>query len=117
MGFLANALCAAEHFRNGASSPAVEYGLELEIFSSLTNLPLSGYGNTVYSLGPFPEGSTVFPRYSLGDRSTLAQLAALIERDFWNAAGESWVDRIRVEFTPALNRQENGERPRRTTAS
>ena len=57
MGTFGNALCAAEKFRRAAGAPDVEYGLELNIMSSV-DLPIGKYGGIQFgeTLGPLPEG-------------------------------------------------------------
>jgi hypothetical protein len=100
MGLAANAICAADRFRRAAGVPACEYALELEINNRIPNLSVGRYGSTrtVFQLGPFPQKRVIFPRYSIGEPSEFETISNLIDRDFWNAAGHDWDERIKIDF-------------------
>lgn len=86
---LANLAVWANRVRNQAGAPAAEYALEVEIrviggaVGIYDPIPLFPHG-----WPRFPTGSTVYPRYSLGDSSSISDLLALFYRDFWNSLGE-----------------------------
>jgi hypothetical protein len=105
MGLICNVLCAAERFRQAADAPEVEYGLELEITTRASGLLIGRYGGSRLGdrLGPFPVGQTIFPRYSVGPTSEFQTLSALIERDFWHAAGHDSSDPMIVDFAKAFH--------------
>ena len=104
MGLIGNALCAAERFRRAAGAPNIEYGLEFEIANEGWGLQIGKYGGSHYGdwLGPFPEGRTIFPRYSVGPPEEFQLLSQTFERDFWHGAGHDWPDRITVDFARAF---------------
>ena len=104
LGLVANAQCAAELFRRAADAPEVEYGLEFEIQVIGENLPVGKYGRDPLGdwLGPFPTGQALFPRYSVGSPDEFARTTALLERDFWNAAGHDWSHAVEIDFVAAF---------------
>jgi len=103
MGLVVNGMCGIERYRRLAGSLDVEYGLEVEVLSA-DPLPIPPYGGGGYGrwLGTFPVGQTVFPRYSVASPDEFPRVAALIEHDFWNAAGQAWDDAITVDFQRAF---------------
>ncbi|GEM_PF-5822237 len=54
------------------------------------------------SLGPFPTGNIVFPRYSVGPPDEFPMAATVLERDFWHAAGRDFKDFLVIDFEKAL---------------
>ena len=86
---LANLAAWANRVRNQAGAPAAEYALEVEILvvGGAVKVPIVAR----YSSHDCPTllpGPTVFPRYSLGDLSSVPDLLALFDRDFSNSLGE-----------------------------
>jgi hypothetical protein len=102
MGMAANCICGIERYRRLAAATEVEYGLELQITSTIpANIGRYGGGGFT-DLGPFPKGVTNFPRYSVGSPDEFTELGALVERDFWNAAGHAFGSRLVIDFKRAL---------------
>ena len=102
MGLVLNALCGVEKFRCAADTPYVEYAIEVEIYASGDYMKVvSNSGEN--KQGRLPSSQTLFPNYSLGSRNELEELAALIDQDFWNAAGVDMQNhKIEVKFKEAL---------------
>lgn len=88
LGMVCNLLIATENARQMAASGNIEYALELAV-RTRRPLRVGGYlGTQIHrGWGPIDPPGCVFPRYSVGDRSTFGALLDLIQRDFWNAAG------------------------------
>jgi hypothetical protein len=105
MGLVGNALCAVERFRRAAGAPDIEFGLEFEICINGPEMPVPGYGSSVVSrdLGHFPKDQTIFPRYSVGAFNEFASVTALLENDFWNAAGCDWDQHLEIDYARALS--------------
>ena len=102
LGMVANCLCGIERYRRLAAAVEVEYGLELQIASTI-QVNIGKYGGGGFTdLGPFPSGVTTFPRYSVGSAEEFAELGALVERDFWNAAGHAFGSRLAIDFKRAF---------------
>lgn len=85
----ANLAVWADRVRKQVNAPAAEYALEVEIHA------VGGAVKVGHPREFFPRvrptlssGPTVFPRYSLGDPSSIPDLLALFYRDFWNSLGE-----------------------------
>lgn len=99
MGLVANSFWAAERFREAAGAPATEYGLELEIVNRKPGMSVQRYGTGGFSdsIAECPTGTIHFPRYSVGPPEEFNTLAALIERDFWNAMGRDFDRKIEIE--------------------
>jgi hypothetical protein len=104
LGIVANCICGIERYRRLAAAIEVEYGLELEVVST-ESLHIGKYGGSHFGdfLGPFPSGQTIFPRYSVGGAEEFTELGALVERDFWNAAGHAFDARLLIDFKRAFN--------------
>ena len=104
MGMVGNALFAAERFRRVAEVPEVEIGLEVEVTNCGESLAVGKYGGASFGdwLGPFPEGRTIFPRYSIGPCDEFQALCSLVETDFWHAAGHDWPKAVTVDIARAL---------------
>ena len=86
---LANLAVWADRVRNQADAPAAEYALEVEIrvVGGAVEVPIvARYSSRDYPI--LPPGQTVFPRYPLGDSSSVPDLLALFDRDFLNSLGE-----------------------------
>ena len=82
----ANVIAQAHRARSHAGVPAAEYAVEVEIRVIGRPATLVLQGNTAsvvssYRIGP---GSTMFPRYSLGDVDEIPRLLTLLELDFWH---------------------------------
>lgn len=98
LGIFLNTVVAAEWFRQFAGAPAVEYGLEFEIWLNGPNL----FPITTKTLSRYGRGyrrSTTFPQYSIGPPSEFQTLSAIFEQDFWNGAG---ID-LAAPFVPDLS--------------
>lgn len=105
MGLWGSALCAAEKFRRAAGAPDIEFGIEFEIINRGVPLSVGLYGSGHdfgQRLGPFREGRTIFPRYSVGPPSEYQQLSEVFEVDFWHAAGHDVNERLKIDFETAL---------------
>ena len=86
---LANLAVWANRVRNQAGAPAAEYALEVEI--RVIGGPVTVHNMAKYFRSSCPTllpKSIVFPRYSLGDSSSVPDLLALFDRDFWDSLGE-----------------------------
>ena len=80
---LANLAAWANRVRNQAGAPAAEYALEVEILvvgGAVKVLIVGRYSS--HDCPTLLPGSTVFPRYSLGNPSSVPDLLALFDRDF-----------------------------------
>ena len=90
IALLANLIAWACRVRNEAGAPMAEYAVEMEICARGPGVKVANPGNN-YRL-PWPgllaEGSTKFPRYSLGNTDEVVRLLNLFERDFWNSFGK-----------------------------
>ena len=86
---LANLAVWADRVRNQAGAPAAEYALEVEIRIIGGAVKIYDPGHPIRGDCPIllPE-SIIFPRYSLGDPSSILDLLALFYRDFWDSLGE-----------------------------
>ena len=86
--FFANLVVWADRVRIQALSPTVEYVLEVEIRTVGRTVSITR-GGAYLALGTLQPGSTtLFPRYSLGDRDEIPKLLALFRRDLWNSLGK-----------------------------
>lgn len=85
----ANLAVWADRVRKQVNAPAAEYALEVEIHA-VGGAVKVGHPNQFLPRGrpTLSSGPTVFPRYSLGDPSSIPDLLALFDRDFWNSLGE-----------------------------
>ena len=86
---LANLAVWADRVRNRVGAPAAEYALDVEIrvVGGAVEVPIvARYSSRDYPI--LPPGQTVFPRYPLGDSSSVPDLLALFDRDFLNSLGE-----------------------------
>jgi hypothetical protein len=89
LSLVLNCAESIDRFRSYAGAVTVEYALEVEIVSLPTGVPTlalrdDGFWDT---MGDFPAGRTLFPRYSLLDADNRTALINLFWRDYWNAAG------------------------------
>jgi hypothetical protein len=115
-----NSLCAAEVFRREAGAPNVEYALEFEIVIKRTAVPVNRYEagmRYMGTLGPFPTGNVLFPRYSVGPPDEFPMVITVLERDFWNAAGHERSDRVVVDFARSFSGLIGNSRPPRPPAA
>jgi hypothetical protein len=80
---------AAELIRAENSRPTQHFALEIEF---MTSDPLVIYGYPSSPHAGIPEGSTIFPRYEIGELDTLNELIAAVDKDVWNLGGyhPSW---------------------------
>lgn len=85
----ANLAVWADRVRKQVNAPAAEYALEVEIHA-VGGAVKVGHPRKFLPRGrpTLSSGPTVFPRYSLGDPSSIPDLLALFYRDFWNSLGE-----------------------------
>ena len=86
---LANLAAWADRIRKQVNAPAAEYALEVEILvrgNAIEVYDFPRYSSRDFPI--FPPGQRVFPRYSLGDSSSIPDLLTLFYRDFWNSLGE-----------------------------
>ena len=91
---LANLAVWANRVRNQAGAPAAEYTFEVEI--RIIGGPVKVHNYLRSYIPTLLPKSIVFPRYSLGDSSSVPDLLALFDRDFWDSLGE---DRAAAETT------------------
>lgn len=87
-----NLIVWANKIRNQILVPASEYAIEAE-FKVLGDKKTGGLNDLdTYSdfnvIDKMQNGSTIFPRYALGDFDFFPQLVALFERDFWHSFGK-----------------------------
>lgn len=102
-GMVCNSLASLEKFRRAGGAPDTEYGLEIEVTILSHTVQVGRYGSSIENhLGPFPQGKTPFPRYSVGPQSDFGLILSAIERDFWNAAGHDFQESFVVDFREAL---------------
>ncbi len=92
MGVACNSLIAIERTRQAAGTPAIEYGLDLAIVVPREPVVVEAFAGIHFQFGPIEPPGCALPRYSVGDRSTFEELLDLIQRDFWNAAGQNISD-------------------------
>lgn len=86
-GPLINTVEAADRFRTEAGAPAVEYGLEVEIFAH-GSLPVLLYGDAWHqTAGVLNTGHHVYPRYAFGPKESWQDSLLVAHRDFWNSIG------------------------------
>ena len=86
----------ADHVRNAALRPVLEYAIDVEIYALYRDLSILGgsnYRRFTHAdaddiLGILPVGKTAFPRYSLASSADIATIVTLFERDFWNSIGQ-----------------------------
>ena len=88
----ANLAVWADLVRRYANAPSAEYAIEFELI--VREQPISIYWgepphHTPLTLEP---GSTVFPRYALGDPTDVGQLLKSFRHDFWNHLGQDVSD-------------------------
>lgn len=83
----------ADKVRNAASSPTIEYTLDIEICVNGEVVPVRCYEDDFTTrmrsfgrLGPDP----IRLGYTLNESSEIARLAAVFEREFWNSIGEDY---------------------------
>ncbi len=86
----ANLAVWADRIRKQVNAPVAEYALEIEIFAMSDTVGV--YDSTKHPIPPdnpskLPLGSTILPRYPLGDSSSILDLLTLFDRDFWNSLG------------------------------
>ena len=101
MGVVCNCMDMLHNFRIAAGAPEAEYGLEVEIIRR-GEKPIStpGYRGVPYRpLGHLSRDAYLFPRYPIGPLDGFSKIAGLVERDFWNATGNDWPERIEVDFS------------------
>ena len=83
----ANLAVWADHVRNQAGAPTVEYALEVETY----NWGDAGFvGKDRYFERNPKLPNEKFPRYPLNDRDGIAELLTWFRRDFWNSMGEDF---------------------------
>ena len=86
---LANLAAWADRIRKQVNAPAAEYALEVEIRVIGGPVKVHNMAKCLRSDCPtLLTKSIVFPRYSLGDSSSVSDLLALFDRDFWDSLGE-----------------------------
>ena len=99
IGRFGDTLLTIDRVRSEAEKPEVEYGLEVEFFvRSEPGISVAGYGRLPRGFGTLRHGKLVFPRYSVQGLEDFSRLTTLFERDFWNAAGSHFEERIQVSF-------------------
>ena len=101
----ANLISHAHRIRNQAGAPAAEYAIEVEIciIGRTARLMLPAYASSPETPEELRQGSTTFPRYSLGDRDEISDLLNLFYRDFWNHMGadiDAETDTLVIEGWP-----------------
>ncbi len=83
----ANLAAWADRVRRYANVPSAEYAVEVQL--DVKRLPINEERlNAHYSLPRLGPGSTVFPRYALGDPTDVGQLLKSFHHDFWNRLGQ-----------------------------
>lgn len=103
MGLVANTLCAIQRFRTAAGAPDVEYGLDIQLVTSLSALLVASYGGKEYGVTQPAQGTRhVFPRYSVGPCEEFSALTREVERDFWHSAGNDVTELLEVDFASTL---------------
>ena len=85
----------ADHVRAEAGAPGTEYVIDVEIETRGTCKLINADNLHAEPLGWLDEGSTPFPRYSLGDQAEIPSLVNGFEHDFLNAFGEDPTDKLR----------------------
>ena len=75
---------SAALIRSANSRPTQHFGLEIEFMTS-DPLLIHGYPNSPHAL--IPAGSTIFPRYEIGDSPTFDELMTTVDKDVWNLGG------------------------------
>lgn len=85
----ANLAVWADHVRNQAGTPTVEYALEVETY----NRGDAGFvGKDRYFKRNPKLPNEKFPRYPLNDPDEITELLTWFRRDFWNSMGEDLSD-------------------------
>ena len=105
----ANLAAWADRVRRYAHAPSAEYAIEVQLI--VERLPIS-VKRPYAHLPPPPlePGSTVFPKYTLGDPMDVGQLLKSFYHDFWNCLGQDVVDdngNFLIENWPAQDTGEN----------
>ncbi len=83
----ANLAAWADRVRRYANAPSAEYAIEVQLF--VQGRPINVQRPDARRPPPTLEpGSTVFPRYALGDPTDVGQLLKSFHHDFWNRLGQ-----------------------------
>ena len=114
MCLVSNAFCSVERFRNYAKMPGVKYAVEAEVIPTKNptgegRIRIHAYNDTNVekehcALAKLPNDPIQFPQYSLGSSEGFQELAARIDRDFWNAVHVDSPSKLLVNFPLALLR-------------
>lgn len=90
----ANLVVWADRVRTQVHAPTVEYIVEVQFCARGKKAIISKHGSRHYIPNPpvLPEGSKVFPNYSLGNADIVPNLIKLFHRDFWNFVGQDFED-------------------------
>lgn len=84
----ANLAVWADRVRNQADAPATEYALEVEIRVIGGAVEVCNPSRPRGDWPRLPSGPIDFPRYPVGDSSSIPDLLTLFDHDFWNSLGE-----------------------------
>ena len=111
MCLVANNFCGVERFRRFVGAPSLEYAVEVEILPRNAGVGEGSIGIANYDghygvghshLGELPNNRILLTDYSLGPPEEFSELAAIIEKDFWNSGNLDWDTGIEVDFRSAL---------------
>ena len=88
----ANLVVWADCIRKQALAPTAEYALEVEMIAIGGSVEVRN-ADSLHLISRFPPpkfqpGSTIFPKYSLGDPDEIPDLLKSFHRDFWNSLGK-----------------------------
>ena len=103
VSLLVGAICQAEHLRKHLAWDAVEFGLEVEVWSAS---PLNvfwtdrGFSSAAVVKNELP---LIFPRYSLAFDTSRDDLITMIVRDLYDACGSNWNQKCVVPWDSLLN--------------
>ena len=91
--------------RTEAGAPTAEYAVEVQIDTKGPCRVIHGNAPPSPPVGSLDSGSTMFPRYALGDPEHLPKLLDIFERDFLNACGKDFANQLGNLTVEKRNRQ------------
>ncbi|TWB89293.1 putative DNA-binding protein [Bradyrhizobium macuxiense] len=102
VGLTVGAICQVDHLRKHLAWDAVEYGLEIEVW---TAAPLSVFwGDREYRGAVVKdELPLTLPRYSLASDTPRDELLTMIVRDLYDACGSTWNQRCEAPWDNLQN--------------
>jgi hypothetical protein len=107
IGPIVGALCQVDHLRESLAWDAVEYGLEVEVWSA-TPLDLRLTDSRLSLLGAITDVKPLhLPQYSVGSTTEWDLLVGNILKDLVNASGRRWEHACEVPWSTLLKRHDH----------